>query len=236
MMAITKLLNVTYNNFKLLEVIDPDQFDANFSEIVTKLDTVIDLINHYAQTTDGDSGADNVGLTTIVGIAGNTIQAFLEALITQFKSSVDGSSGADFINATAIAGVTGTTIQAMLESLKSLLDTHASSEDHDSRYYTKTNTYSKTETDTLLQNVELGLINDNSLTTAKMATEQKRGVANGVASLDASQKVVEEPASKGQANGICPLDSNMRVPVANLSNAQTIINDLADIISLGGVY
>ena len=37
------------------------------------------------------------------------------------------------------------------------------------------------------------------------------GVANGVATLDANTKVVQEPASKGQANGVASLDANGRL-------------------------
>ena len=43
--------------------------------------------------------------------------------------------------------------------------------------------------------------------------------ASGIASLDTSSKVVQEPASKGAASGIAPLDAASKVPTANLGGA-----------------
>lgn len=132
------------------------------------------LRNNLKATTDGASGADFVSATSVADLTGATVQALIESLRDILKSSTDGSSGADFVNATAIGGITGTTVQALLESLKAY-------------------------TDTTVSGVVLGQIPDgsltavkianNELTTAKMATEQKRGVANGVASLDSTGQV-----------------------------------------------
>ena len=49
-----------------------------------------------------------------------------------------------------------------------------------------------------------------------MEEPASKGAVNGVASLNASSKVVEEPASKGAVNGIAPLDAASKVPVTNL--------------------
>jgi hypothetical protein len=128
----------------------------------TTIQAVVEsLVTTLKSVTDSASGADFVGTTTISGVTGNTVQAVIESLITNLKAVTDSASGADFIGSTAISGLTGTTVQALLESLKTYIDTTALA-------------------------FILGVIPDNSLTTAKMATEQKRGSANGVASLDTS--------------------------------------------------
>ena len=202
-------------------------FDSSPDELKTALNGLIDDLLAIG---DGTSGADNIGATTVTGIVGNTVQTILEnikALIdtksnsadvytkvelnagqlnnlyytetelnagqlnnlyfteTELSSTTDNTSGADKIGATSVAGLVGNTVQALLEALKVAID-----------------------------NVTLGQIPDDSLTTAKMATEQKRGVANGVASLD------------GTGN----------VPANQLGNVATAsLNDAITTIRLGGI-
>ena len=53
-------------------------------------------------------------------------------------------------------------------------------------------------------------------TLAEILTILGKSAASGLASLDASSKVVQEPASKAQASGIAPLDAVSKVPTVNL--------------------
>ena len=205
-------------------------FDSSPDELKTALNGLIDDLLAIG---DGNSGADNIGATTVTGIVGNTVQTILEnikALIdtksnssdvytkaelnagqlnnlyytetelnngqldtryyteTELGSTVDNTSGADKIGATTVTGLVGNTVQALLEALKVAID-----------------------------NVTLGQIPDDSLTTAKMATEQKRGVANGVASLDGTGQV--------------PLSQLGNIPIADL----TTVNNAITTIRLGGI-
>ena len=48
-----------------------------------------------------------------------------------------GTYGADYVNSSGVTGLTGDTVQELLEALKSYIDTHKTSTDHDSRYYTE---------------------------------------------------------------------------------------------------
>jgi hypothetical protein len=135
-LAIDKLNNVLYNDFRLNEIIDPDKFDVNFQQIVDKLDEAIDVLNTFGSTEDGNSGADNVSLTPIEtlkdGEALNTVQSALEQTIAWVKtyadhvdhlhtSTIDGNSGADNIAVTPISdlkdGATDTKLQTILEKL-----------------------------------------------------------------------------------------------------------------------
>lgn len=44
-MPMTKMNRVTYNDFKWMEVIDPEKFDKNFQDVVAKIDAIIDVSN-----------------------------------------------------------------------------------------------------------------------------------------------------------------------------------------------
>lgn len=55
------------------------QFDAAPDELRLAFNALIDDLSSVV---DGDSGADNVGATTIVGLTGGSVQSLLEALKT----------------------------------------------------------------------------------------------------------------------------------------------------------
>lgn len=90
-MAISNLNNVTYNDFQLQQIIDPDRFDTNFQDCVDKIDEIIDYCNTLDDTTDGASGADLIAVTNIAGVTGGTVQAVLEDLKTQIDNLVIGA-------------------------------------------------------------------------------------------------------------------------------------------------
>lgn len=67
------------------------RFDQNPEALRIALNSLIDnLLN----ITDNDSGSDNIGLTTISGISGNTVQSFLESL----KIYIDGLNSSQTSN------------------------------------------------------------------------------------------------------------------------------------------
>lgn len=79
MMPIDNIL-IPYDDFVLGTAIDPQHFDDNNSAYVAKINELIALINKYEGIVDGDSGADNVGLTLITDITGETVQSAMEGL------------------------------------------------------------------------------------------------------------------------------------------------------------
>lgn len=99
------------------------QLQAKFDEAAGLIKTFLNstLIAELGSTTDGSSGADNVGATAIANLTGTTVQSLLESLRNNLKATTDGSSGADFVAATAITSLTGNTVQAILESLRDAL-------------------------------------------------------------------------------------------------------------------
>lgn len=124
-------LNISYPDFKLNEIIDPEQFDINNKEVVDKVNEIRTLVNKLTDgwvvtntdsTTTDKAGAELIDLNAIAPFASTKLQAFLQEVIDRLQSTTDASSGADFVASTTITGVTGTTVQAQLESLKALLD------------------------------------------------------------------------------------------------------------------
>ncbi len=122
-MPITNL-SVPYPDFKLHEVIDPEQFDFNNGAVVDKVNAILVVLNQITDAVAvGASGADKISLTAIAPFTSTKLQAFLNEVITRLQATTSGSSGAGFIGTPTITGVTGTTVSAQLASLKALLDT-----------------------------------------------------------------------------------------------------------------
>lgn len=114
-------LTISYPDFKIAEVIEPDHFDTNNADIKNKVNAIIGVLNQLTDaTTDGASGADSVSLTAIAPYASTKLQAFLEEVIAKLKST----GGSAEIGTPTITGVTGTTVKDQLASLKALLDGH----------------------------------------------------------------------------------------------------------------
>lgn len=137
-MAITDV-SVPYPDFKLLDVIEPDQFDLNNSTLVEKINVMLAVLNQITDgVTDGTSGADAVSLTTIDVFTSTKLQSLLEEVITRLKATTDNASGADYIGATAIPELSGTTVQAQLESLKEFFTHYRKTVDEDALLAQKT--------------------------------------------------------------------------------------------------
>jgi hypothetical protein len=145
-------LVLPYPDFKLQEVIDPEQFDLNNLNTTNKINIILTIINQLLEgVTDGTSGADQVSLAPIAPFTSTKLQAFLKEVVNRLRATTDGASGADLIASTLITGVAGNTVQAQLRGLKSIFDAlqaqvtanlaaltaHKTSTDHDYRYYLK---------------------------------------------------------------------------------------------------
>ena len=168
-------VKIPYPDFKLHEIIDPEQFDLNNAELQNKINAVIAVLNQITDSiADGSSGADNISLTAIQPFISTKLQSFLEEVISRLQSTQDGSSGADFIASTPIPGVTGTTIQAQLKSLKSILDliqiqTNSNTAKDSSLQAQITNHKNSTILDHPDGSVTTAKLADSSVTTSKIA-------------------------------------------------------------------
>lgn len=111
--------NVTYPDFQLGQIINPDEFDVNNADIVIRINQIVDVLN---QITDGvgGNGADIIHIGDILPFTSERLQDFLQQLVNQLRSN-EFNSGARFIGASPIEGVQGVTIQDQIESLNALL-------------------------------------------------------------------------------------------------------------------
>jgi hypothetical protein len=120
-------LYLPYPDFKLQEIIDPEQFDVNNEYTVNKINEVLAIINQITNGLPvgggggGSSEADLISLKPIIGFVSTNLQNFLEDVIAKLT----GSGGGTFIGTPVNAGVSGTSVGAQLRSLKVLLDAQA---------------------------------------------------------------------------------------------------------------
>ena len=101
------------------------RFDKAGNDIKTYINDV--LLEELERTTDGDSGADNIGATAVGDGTATTVQGVLEeidakvvtadARMDKLARTTDGDSGADNIGATAVGDGTATTVQGVLEEI-----------------------------------------------------------------------------------------------------------------------
>lgn len=123
MIRMINSLSISFPDFKLQEIINPDEFDQNNADIVNKINSILGVLNQITDSVnDGGSGADAISLTPISSFTSNKLQTFLEDVTSRLQSTDSVSSGAGFIGAPTISGVTGSTVSAQLSSLKQILD------------------------------------------------------------------------------------------------------------------
>lgn len=118
-----------------------ERFDENPEKVREFINTLIDALN---STTDGTSGADNLGSATIAGLTGTTVRTQL----IEIKKELDGKAGTtDFL-------------------AKDNTDPFTPTGEY--------NPATKDYVDTTVAGVVMGKIPDDSLTEAKMADEMKK--------------------------------------------------------------
>lgn len=111
-------LVIPYGDFKLYDVIDPEQHDLNNATIILKINAVKDIVNQIINSAvDGSSGADLISLTPIQGFVSNKLQAFLSEVVSNLKSN----NGSLFIGSPSISGLSGTTVLDQLVSLNTIV-------------------------------------------------------------------------------------------------------------------
>lgn len=117
--------NVSYPNFVVGEIINPDELDVNFADIGVRLNQIIAVLNQITDGIGGD-GSDIIDIGEVLPFTSPKLQGFLNELLAQLQSTAFDASGADFIGSYTIPGVTGNTVYDQLASLKTLLDQLAS--------------------------------------------------------------------------------------------------------------
>jgi hypothetical protein len=117
----------------LYKVLSSTEIKQKFDSRGVELrDFINSLVTQLNSTTDGDSGADNIGATAVAGLSGTTVQAILEELKTFIDSINTNLQDQITSNDTDISN-----LQDEDTNIYNALNTHKSSNDHDGRYYTK---------------------------------------------------------------------------------------------------
>jgi hypothetical protein len=112
-------------------------WDSRGNELRTAFNGLIAALNATAASASvGFSPNANVDTEA------NTVQEAFDALV----NLLHGTGGAAWLKSVGVSGITGDNVQALLESLKSYIDTHKDSSDHDERYYTESEIDTKIST------------------------------------------------------------------------------------------
>lgn len=99
-----------------------EQFKILCDKAAVDIKTFINAhLVELASVSDGDSGADNIGITAISALgASATVQSIIEAFVTKIQSTSADASGAEFTGAETISGLTGNDVQTLLEALNTI--------------------------------------------------------------------------------------------------------------------
>lgn len=190
---------LSYPDFKWGETIDPEEIDVNNADIVAKINEVVDMLNSLFENEDGgvveiELRGSVVKITPIEPFTSDNVEDFLGELITRLRSNIEGVSGASLIGSSEIVGISGSNVQDQLKSLHELVKTivaegstsaelalHIKSDDHDERYYTKTEIDTTMDTlDGVLEDVNADL---TALDTRLKTLESKPG-GGGMSIID----------------------------------------------------
>lgn len=149
-MADISYLALLYEDFQLLQVIDPDKFDKNFLDIKNKINEAILVLNtdvtslgSHKISSDHDS---RYYTKTLLDSGQLDNRYYTEAEININTANLQNQINADVLALTTHKTssdhdgryYTETEVDAKDAVLTSALNTHKTSTDHDTRYYTKT--------------------------------------------------------------------------------------------------
>lgn len=109
-------LQVSYPNFELGEIINPDEFDVNFADITIRINQIITVLNQITDGVNGN-GTDIIDVGEIAPFFSPKLQGFLEELVAKLNSVAVGDSGAHFIGSEPIPGIPGDSVHEQLSSL-----------------------------------------------------------------------------------------------------------------------
>ena len=178
---------IPFPDFKLMEVIDPEEHDANNATLTQTINTMITILNSFIDGVANDTlSAMAVRMPAVEPFEAGNVESMFRALIGRLISTIDGVSGADLIGATPVEGLAGETVQSQLDSLRGILEAvgegqegtslglgiHKTSADHDLRYMTREELTAKDKTFTDLLDFKQDKTGDFTGTIHGMTKEQ----------------------------------------------------------------
>lgn len=107
-----------YPEFKLGEIIDPYEHNANNAEMIQKINQMITVLNSFINGEANTSlSAMAVHMPGVEPINSTDLESFLRILVSSLRSIEATESGAHFVKSAPIAGVPGETIWEQLSFL-----------------------------------------------------------------------------------------------------------------------
>lgn len=106
-------LVVPYPDFRLGDIIDPDQFDANNQYVELKVNEIVAFLNNVLS----ENGASEIGVVPTAPFTSEKLQQYLDEVIARLTSA----TGAEFIGATPGVENTGSNIQSQLNYINNIL-------------------------------------------------------------------------------------------------------------------
>lgn len=200
-------LFISYPEFRLGEIIDPEEANTNNADITLKVNQLVDRLNSLLGSGGGEDGGiieisirgNIVKINPIEPFPADNVESFLNELMERLRSEEVGSSGASLVGTPAVEGLSGVTVEDQLralydlvvrldeedkESSGALLEQHKASGDHDHRYYKKSESDEKVK--------ELTTNVNTALETVTKITEQIAPGTEGVV-ISKLRVVLEDP-------------------------------------------
>lgn len=117
-------LRIPYPDFKMGDLIDPEQHDMNNLYIQNKVNNLVDFVNALTGDIPGDqTGAELISIKPVPPFTETKLQAFLDALLVRLTSITAPNSGASLIGTAPGTILTGATVAQKFSQLEAWLGT-----------------------------------------------------------------------------------------------------------------
>lgn len=196
-------LSISFPDFKINDPMNPEEFDTNNHEIVSKINALIAILNKITDsTTVGDSGADNIKITPLVTGGTNILQELLDEIFNNKVSKVEGKglSAEDYttLEKAKLSGITAGATKTESSATNGNIKINGT----EKTVYTHpggTNPHSTTKADVGLINVE----NKSSETIRGEITNANVTNALGYTPLNSAERLVLGKTSSTAFRGDC---------------------------------
>lgn len=115
-------LRIPYPDFKLGELIDPEEHDLNNLYLQNKINDLITFANTLTgEIPGGATGAELMSMKPIAPFTQTKIQTFLDALVARLQSKVGPNTGASLIGNVTLSKFPGDNVGAQLDAINTFL-------------------------------------------------------------------------------------------------------------------
>lgn len=113
------VLQIPYDDFKMGDLIDPEQFDLNNLYFQNKVNEIVRFVNLLIAS----GGGEIINITPVPPFTATTVQGFLNEFTSAIQSITPDKSGATVIGSAPLTNLPGVNVEQQLKSINNLLDT-----------------------------------------------------------------------------------------------------------------